>query len=202
MKLPRLSIGGIVLTIFICIAFSARELRADEPLSVVKGATERALQVLKDPQFKSKEKKPERIERLKQIINPIFDYEETAKRALGVHWRGRTQAEQREFVKLFRAFLARIYADRIDEYVGQRIIFGREIIDNDYAEVDATVVGAKGEEIPIIFKLRRVGHRWLVYDAVVENISIVNSYRSQFDRVIKTSSYEELMKKLREKAAL
>ena len=159
MKLPRLSIGGIVLTIFICIAFSARELRADEPLSVVKGATERALQVLKDPQFKSKEKKPERIERLKQIINPIFDYEETAKRALGVHWRGRTPAEQREFVKLFRAFLERIYADRIDEYVGQRIIFSREIIDNDYAEVDATVVGAKGEEIPIIFKLRRVGEQ-------------------------------------------
>ena len=139
---------------------------------------------------------------MKQIINPIFDYEETAKRALGVHWRGRTQAEQREFVKLFRAFLERIYADRIDEYAGQRIIFSREIIDNDYAEVDATVVGAKGEEIPIIFKLRRVGDRWLVYDAVVENISIVNSYRSQFDRVIKTSSYEELMKKIREKAAL
>ncbi|HEX9662508.1 MAG TPA: ABC transporter substrate-binding protein [Candidatus Binatia bacterium] len=202
MELYRLSIAGIVLTTIICIAFSPGELRAGEPLNMVKGATERALQVLKDPQFKSKEKKPERIERLKQIINPIFDYEETAKRALGIHWRRRTPAEQREFVKLFRAFLERIYADRIDEYVGQRIIFSRETIDNDYAEVDATVIGAKGEETPIIFKLRRVGEQWLVYDAVVENISIVNNYRSQFDRVIKTSSYEELMKKIREKVAL
>lgn len=201
MKLPRLSVAGIVFTTLICIAFSARALRAGEPLNVVKGATERALQVLKDPQFKSKEKKPERIERLKQIFNPIFDYDETAKRALGVHWRRRTPAEQREFVKLFRAFLEKIYADRIDEYVGQRIIFGRETIDNDYAEVDATVGGAKGEETPIIFKLRRVGDKWLVYDAVVENISIVNNYRSQFDRVIKTSSYEELVKKIREKVA-
>ena len=202
MKLPRLSIAGIVLTTIICIAFSPRELRAGEPLNLVKGATERAIQLLKDPQLKSKEKKPERIERLKQIINPIFDFEETTKRALGIHWRRRTPAEQREFVKLFRAFLEKIYADRIDEYVGQRIIFSRESIDNDYAEVDATVVGAKGEETPIIFKLRRVGDKWLVYDAVVENISIVNNYRSQFDRVIKTSSYEELVKKIREKVAL
>jgi ABC-type transporter MlaC component len=87
MKLPRLSIAGIVLATLICIAFSPRELRAGEPLNVVKGATEGALQVLKDSQFRSKEKKPARIERLKQIINPIFDFEETAKRALGVHWR-------------------------------------------------------------------------------------------------------------------
>jgi len=202
MKLARLSIAGIILGTLICIAFSPGDLRAGEPLNLVKGATDRALQVLKDSQFKSKEKRPERIERLKQIINPIFDYEETAKRALGVHWRRRTPAEQREFVKLFRAFLEKIYADRIDEYVGQRIIFSRETIDNDYAEVVATVVGTKGEEIPIIFKLRRVGDSWLVYDAVIENISIVNNYRSQFDRVIKKSSYEELMKKIREKVAL
>ena len=202
MELHRLSIAGIVLATLICIAFSPRELRAGEPLNLVKGTTERALQLLKDPQFRSKETKPERIERLKQIINPIFDFEETTKRALGIHWRRRTPAEQREFVKLFRAFLEKIYADRIDEYVGQRIIFSRETIDNDYAEVDATVVGAKGEETPIIFKLRRVGDKWLVYDAVVENISIVNNYRSQFDRVIKTSSYEELVKKIREKVAL
>ena len=202
MNPPRLSIAGIVFAGVICLVFNPRELPAGEPLNVVKSATDRALQVLKDPQLKSKEKKAQRIERLKQIINPIFDYEETAKRALGVHWRRRTPAEQREFVKLFRTFLEKIYADRIDEYAGERIIFGREVIDNEYAEVDATVVNAKGEESPIIFKLRRVGDNWLVYDAVVENISIVNNYRSQFDRVIKTSSYEELVKKIREKIVL
>jgi phospholipid transport system substrate-binding protein len=183
-------------------AFNARELPAGEPLNVVKSTTVRALQILKNPQLKSKEKRAQRIERLKQIINPMFDYEETAKRALGVHWRRRTPAEQREFVKLFRAFLEKIYADRIDEYAGERIIFGREVIEDEYAEVDANVVNAKGEESPIIFKLRRVGDNWLVYDAVVENISIVNNYRSQFDRVIKSSSYEELVKKIRDKIVL
>ena len=86
--------------------------------------------------------------------------------------------------------------------VGQRVIFRRETIDNDYAEVDATVVSTKGEESSVIFKLRRVEDRWLVYDAVVENISIVNNYRSQFNRVIGTSSHDELLKKIREKLGL
>ncbi|HEY7560476.1 MAG TPA: ABC transporter substrate-binding protein [Candidatus Binatia bacterium] len=202
MNRSRLSVAGIVFAGVICMAFNARELPAGEPLNVVKSTTERALQILKNPQLKSKEKRAQRIERLKQIINPMFDYEETAKRALGVHWRRRTPAEQREFVKLFRAFLEKIYADRIDEYAGERIIFGREVIEDEYAEVDANVVNAKGEESPIIFKLRRVGDNWLVYDAVVENISIVNNYRSQFDRVIKSSSYEELVKKIRDKIVL
>ena len=172
---------------------------AGEPLNVVKAATDRALEVLKDPRYQAADKKTERIERLKQIINPIFDYEETAKRSLGSHWRRRTPDEQREFVKLFRSFLEKIYSDRIDEYAGEGIVFSRESIENNYAEVDATIVSSKREETPLIFRLRRVNEKWLVYDAVVENISIVNNYRSQFDRVIRTSSYEELVKKIREK---
>jgi phospholipid transport system substrate-binding protein len=200
MGLRRLFFAGSM--IGLCAGLiTAGPVRAGEPLNVVKEVTDRALKILNDPQLKPKEKKAERIERLKRVINPIFDYEETAKRALGIHWRRRTPAEQREFVKLFRAFLEKIYSDRIDEYVGQRVIFGRETIDNDYAEVAATVVSAKGEESPVIFKLRRVGDGWLVYDAVVENISIVNNYRSQFDRVITSSSFEELLKKIRDKLA-
>jgi phospholipid transport system substrate-binding protein len=196
----RLAIAGTVICLCAGLMVAERTVCAGEPLNVVKTATARALLILNDPQLKSKERKTERIERLKRTINPIFDYEETAKRALGVHWRRRTPAEQKEFVKLFRAFLEKIYSDRIDEFVGQRVVFGREAIDNDYAEVDATVVSVKGEESPVIFKLRRAGDRWLVYDVVVENISIVNNYRSQFNRVISTASYEELVKKIREKA--
>ena len=185
----------VLITLVVIVGAAA----AGEPLNVVKAATDRALEVLKDPRYQAADKKTERIERLKQIINPIFDYEETAKRSLGSHWRRRTPDEQREFVKLFRSFLERIYSDRIDEYAGEGIVFGRELIENNYAEIDATIVSSKREETPLIFRLRRVNEKWLVYDAVVENISIVNNYRSQFDRVIRTSSYEELVKKIREK---
>jgi phospholipid transport system substrate-binding protein len=121
---------------------------------------------------------------------------------LGAHWKRRSAAEQQEFVRLFRAFLERIYSDHIDQYAGERIGFVRETIDGDYAEIDAFIVSVKGEEFPIIFRLRRAAEKWQVYDAVVENISIVNNYRSQFDRVIRTSSYEELVRRIREKVAL
>jgi phospholipid transport system substrate-binding protein len=193
---------GLALALVFLLVHDRSGAGAGEPLNTVKSATDRALLVLRDPQLQPKNKRRERIDRLKEIINPIFDYEETAKRALGTHWRRRSPAEQLEFVKIFRAFLEKIYSDHIDQYAGERISFGREIVDGEYAEVNAVIVSAKGEEFPLIFKFRRAADKWLVYDAVVENISIVQNYRSQFDRVIRTSSYEELLKRIREKAEL
>ncbi len=163
---------------------------------------ERVIAILKDPKFKTPDKKKERVERLKEIINPIFDYEEMARRTLGAHWRRRTPAEQQEFLKLFRAFLETVYSEKVDLYEGERAVFGRESIDQDYAEVESKVTNGKGEESPVIYRLKRTDDgKWKVYDAVVENISIVNNYRSQFDRVITKSSFDELKKMLREKGA-
>jgi phospholipid transport system substrate-binding protein len=174
---------------------------AGEPLDVVKGAADRAVQILKDPKLLSKDKKKERVELLRGAVEPIFDFEEMAKRSLGPHWRRRTSAEQQEFVKLFQDFIEKIYSDKIDLYEGEKIVFGKETIDQDFAQVDSSIINNKGETISIIYKLRRADTKWKVYDAVVENISFINNYRSQFDRVIKSSSYEELVKRLREKSS-
>jgi phospholipid transport system substrate-binding protein len=179
---------------------SADVARAGEPLNLVKSAAEAAVAVLHDPKLKSPDKKKDRIERLKEIINPIFDYDEMARRSLGSHWRRRSPAEQEEFAKLFRAFLERIYSDKVDLYDGEKVTFGRETIERDYAQVESTVINAKGEENSIVYRLKRTDGKWRVYDAVIENISIVNNYRSQFDRVISKSSYEDLKKMLKEKA--
>lgn len=173
---------------------------AGDALELVKSAAERATAVLRDPKLKSAEKKKERIDRLKEIITPIFDYEEMARRSLGAHWRRRTPAEQEEFARLFRAFIEKIYSDKVDLYEGERVIVGRETVEQDYAQVESAVINAKGEEISVIYRLKRTDGKWKVYDAVVENISIVNNYRSQFDRVISKHSYEELKKMLKEKA--
>ena len=123
-----------------------------------------------------------------------------ARRSLGPHWRRRSPQEQKEFVKLFRDFLEKIYSDRVDLYAGERVVYGRETVEDDYAQVESTLVNPKGEEVSIVYRLRRNSGKWKVYDAVVENISIVNNYRSQFDRVISKSSFEELIRLLKEKA--
>jgi phospholipid transport system substrate-binding protein len=174
---------------------------AGEPLDVVKGAADRAVQILKDPKLLSKDKKKERVELLRGAVEPIFDFEEMAKRSLGPHWRRRTPAEQQEFVKLFQDFMEKVYSDKLDLYEGEKIVFGKETIDQDFAQVESSIINNKGETISIIYKLRRADAKWKVYDAVVENISFINNYRSQFDRVIKSSSYEELVKRLKEKSS-
>ena len=172
---------------------------AGAPLDLVRTTVDRAIQILKDPKLSSPDKKKERVDRLREALAAVFDYEEMAKRALGPHWRQRTPAEQEEFVKLFRDFLERVYSDKIGLYGGEKVRFGREVMDNEFAQVESTIIQPKGEEIAVVYKLRQVNGQWKVYDAIVENISIVNNYRSQFDRVISSSSYEELVKRLREK---
>jgi phospholipid transport system substrate-binding protein len=170
---------------------------AGAPLDLVRTTVDRAIQILKDPKLSSPDKKQERVDRLREALAAVFDYEEMAKRALGPHWRQRTPAEQEEFVKLFRDFLEKVYSDKINLYSGEKVRFGREVIDNEFAQVESKIIQLKGEEIAVVYKLRQVNGQWKVYDAIVENISIVNNYRSQFDRVISTSSYEELVKRLR-----
>jgi phospholipid transport system substrate-binding protein len=196
-KIRQIAIGIFIFTL--CVDF-ARFAQAGEPLELVRTAVDKAIQTLKDPKLQSQDKKRERIDRLREALNPIFDYEEMAKRALGTHWRRRTPAEQEEFVKLFRDFLEKIYSDKVDLYGGEKVRFGREVIDKDFAQVESTIIKPKGEEIAVNYKLRQINGQWKVYDAVVENISIVNNYRSQFDRIISSSSYEELVKRLQEKA--
>ena len=90
------------------------------------------------------------MDRLTEAIDAIFDYEEMAKRALGYHWRQRTSAEQEEFVKLFREFLQRVYSDKIGLYGGEQVRFGREVMDNEFAQVESTIIQPKGEEIAVV----------------------------------------------------
>jgi len=122
--------------------FKPAPLYAGEPLELLKSAAERVIAVLKDPRLKAVEQKKERVEQLKAIINPIFDYDEVARRTLAGHWRRRTMVEQEEFTKLFRAFLEKIYSDRIGLYEGERVVFGRETVDQEYAEVESRLINS------------------------------------------------------------
>ena len=170
--LRRRNLSALLALLFLSATAAAH---GGEPLDLVKSAAERVIALLKDRQLKSAEKKTERFERLKEVINPHFDYEEIARRTLAAHWRRRTAAEQEEFVKLFRAFLKKIYSDRIHLYEGERVVFGRETFDQEYAEVESKVINGRNEESPVIYRLKRIDGKWKVYDAVVANVSIVNN---------------------------
>jgi len=124
---------------------------------------------------------------------------EAARRALGPHWPKRSPAEREEFTGLFQGLLERGYLSRIGEYGGERVQYVSERIEGEFATVRAQIVTAKGTQVPIEARVVRKGERWLMYDVLIENVSLVASYRSQFDRVIRTSSYEELVKRLKDR---
>lgn len=172
---------------------------ADKPMDEIRVAITQALQILNESEMKSNPERRELDERLEKIIDPVFDFKEMAKRSLGIHWRDLTPEERQEFVPLFKDFLRNVYLGRIGFYNGQKVLFTGETVSDNYAEVDTRVVPRNDDEFPVVYMLKRTGGDWKVYDVVVDNVSIDNNYRSQFDRVISGSSYQELVKRMKQK---
>ena len=124
-----------------------------------------------------------------------------SQRSLGAHWQRRTPEEQREFIKVFSNLLEQTYVDKIESYNNEKFIYANERIDGPYAEVSSKMRTSKGEEFTINYKLHRVGEDWKVYDLVIENVSLMNNYRSQFNRILTNSTYDELVSTIKAKVS-
>jgi len=172
---------------------------AGEPMEQLRQTIDALLRTLTSPDLKGEAQVKERRQRLREIIYPRFDFTEMAKRALGSHWQKRTPDEQKEFTKLFTALLEEAYLDTIESYKGEKIQYLNERQDKDFAQVDTKIMDQKGQEYSVNYRLHNAGGEWKVYDVVVENISLVNNYRSQFSRILGRSSYEQLIAAMREK---
>jgi phospholipid transport system substrate-binding protein len=168
---------------------------AGAPTDQLRVYSDEVLKVLENPGLSL----PQRREAIRQLAAEGFDVSETAQRALGQHWQQRTPAEREEFTKLFAKLLEQTYISRIDEYGGERLRYLSEEIDGNRATVRARITTKNGTEVPIESRLLQKENRWLIYDILVENLSLISNYRSQFDRVIRTTSYEELVKRLKTK---
>ena len=174
-------------------------LRAGGPTEQVRSTVDKVLTIVRSSHPTSKAQMEARRVQLAEVIYPGFDFTEMAKRSLGRHWAGRTPEEQREFVTIFAAMMGRSYADNIESYTSQNVLYTREREDQRYAEVDTKIVAEKRPPVTINYKLHSVDKVWKVYDLVIEDISVVNNYRSQFDRVIAGSSFEDLLRVMKEK---
>ena len=171
---------------------------ANSPTEQLRAYTDRVMEVLQSRTMTP----PQRLEAVRGVASEAFDVSETAQRALGLHWQKRTPAERQEFVQLFRSLLEQTYLSRIGEFGGERIKYVSERIDGDRAIVRAVIVTKNGTEVPVESRLLQKADRWLIYDVLIENISLIASYRSQFDRVIRTASYPELIRRLKSHGGL
>ena len=171
---------------------------AGEPTEQIRQTVDDVLEVLNNKELKKPDKAEIRKKKIHDIVYKRFDFEEMAKRSLGVHWAQRKPEERKEFVALYSDLLENTYTKKVERYENEKVAYTGEKLDGQYATVK-TVVSTKDVDIPVEYRIFKAAGKWGVYDIVIEGVSLVNNYRSQFNQIIRSGSYEELVKRLREK---
>ncbi len=172
---------------------------AESPTAEVKATVDQVVKIVTDPRYSRETRKEERRQLLREAIVRHLDFQEMARRSLGPEWNRRSPEEQREFIKLFSDFLEMTYVRKIESYSDEKFVYTGESIEEPYAEVDSKILASNGDKITISYMLHRVNNEWKAYDLIIDDVSLVNNYRAQFNRVIAKSSFEELLSRIRQK---
>jgi len=189
---------SLALTALLALVLPAVPASAGAPTDQLRKQVDQVVRVLDNPALKEK---VARHDAVRKIAGEVFDYSEMAKRALGTHWASRTPEQKQEFVALFSDLLDRAYFSKIEQYQGEKVRYGAETLDGDQATVKTTIVTPAGSEIPVDYRMHQTDGRWTVYDVSIQGVSLVANYRTQFNRVVTTESYESLVQKLKDKDA-
>lgn len=185
--------------VMIClVALGAVPQGPESPTEAVRGTVSRVISILEDPALKDPAKLIPRRRMLEEVIAGRFDYAEMSKRALATYWTPLTETQRTEFVELFKRFLSDRYAEKIEGYSGEQVGYLSERIEETYAEV-RTELRSDKTDIPMDYRLILKEGRWHAYDIIVDGVSLVKNYRSQFQKMIRESSYQELVNKLRDR---
>jgi phospholipid transport system substrate-binding protein len=191
----RASIALLILAPFIAVPLVAAGGSAEE---LVKQTVIQILHTVEDPTLAGRAHERARRGKIRSLVSQIFDFEEMAKRSLATHWSGRSPQERTHFVALFTDLLERTYMDRIESYNGEPIVYLGESGDAEQTEVRSKLITKGREEIPITYRLIQKNGAWKVYDLVIEGVSLVNNYRTQFNKIINQSSYSDLVRRMQE----
>jgi phospholipid transport system substrate-binding protein len=179
--------------------FSPPKTEAGEPTEQVKQTVDAVIKILNDKELRKPEKANERRLKVRETVDKRFNFEEMAKRSLALHWKNKTPQEQKEFVSLFSDLLEDSYIKKIERYENEKVSYYDERTDGSYATVRTKIITTKEAEIPVDYKICKKGQSWEVYDIVIEGVSLVNNYRTQFNQIIRSGSYEELVTRLKKK---
>ncbi|MCE5312120.1 MAG: ABC transporter substrate-binding protein [Nitrospiraceae bacterium] len=191
------------MVLLFALAFSAtlfvQHAAAGEVTDQIRVSIDKVIDIVKNKDLKKPENTSKRRSLIRKAISEHFAFDEMAKRSLGMHWRGRTDAEKKEFVALFTDLLERSYINKIESYSDEKIAYISESVENDHAVVRTRMVTTRNVEIPVDYKAFKEGNKWFVYDVVIEGVGLVNNYRTQFNKIIRSSSYQDLVKRMKNK---
>lgn len=187
----------VVALSLLLLVLGAAPVQAATPLETVRTEVNKVLEVLRNKSLKEEAKR----EKLRVIYNEMFDQEELSKWCLGRNWNKLSEAQRKEFLPLFQQVLEKTYGDRILSYSDEKILFDREVaISKGRVEVQTRVMTTKSKEVPFNYRVfQNKSGTWKCYDIVVENVSLVMNYRSQFNEILAKGTPDELLEILRKK---
>jgi phospholipid transport system substrate-binding protein len=188
----------ISMVLTVCLICPAPAL-AGVPLDTVKGYSDKVLEVLRDPALKAEAAKKTKKDKLRAISEKMFDFTELSKRTLTINWKRLSPDQQKEFISLYTSILEDAYSDKILAYRDEKILFNKEVpLTATTVEVQSTVM-QKTAEIPIYYRVILKDGVWRVYDVVVEGVSLISNYRTQFKDILSNNPPESLLETLRKK---
>jgi phospholipid transport system substrate-binding protein len=196
---PRRLFPGFVSAVAIVILV-IHGAHAGTPTEELRGRVDQVIRILQRSDLQGESNATDRRTAVRRVANEIFAFEETAKRTLGRHWQERTAAEREEFTRIFADLVEHAYISKIDRYSGENVSYVGESVDADEGTVRTKILTKQSSQIPIDYRMLRQGSQWRVYDVIIEGVSLIANYRAQFNKIIQTSSFENLVAKLRAKA--
>ncbi len=183
----------------VVMSLSAAPGYAGPPTEAMKTTIDEVLRIIHEKDLKQPARSEDRRKQLEKTVGARFDYQEMSRRALGAPWNTLTDQQKDDFVSLFQTLLTNSYADKIETYSGEGVQYLTERMEKEYAEVRTKVLSGK-TEIPLDYRLVNKSDDWRVYDVVVDGVSLVNNYRGQFSKILRASSYSDLVEQLRKKS--
>jgi phospholipid transport system substrate-binding protein len=198
---PARPVLAVAVSTFV-LALAAGTALAAGPADQLNDGIQRVFTQLQDPDLKAPDKETDRRLAVRRIAEEVFDFDETAKRSLGRHWQDRTAEERQQFVRLFTELIDRAYLRRVERYDGEQVVIVSDSVEGNQAVVQTRIVTRDKSEIPVEFLMHRTGEdRWRVWDVKIAGMSLVASYRAQFNKIIHAESYGDLVKRLQVKSA-
>jgi phospholipid transport system substrate-binding protein len=188
---------GLILLTLLAVPFTVF---AGVPLDTVKSNVSGVLSILGDPKLQGESGKKVKAERIEAAAEKLFDFVELSKRTLGVNWNKFSTAQRQEFVELFKGILKDAYVDKITSYTNEQVDFTKEVpLSENTVEVQSVIV-AKSGQVPIYYRVIKKDDGWKVYDVVIEGVSLISNYSSQFREILANNPPEKVLETLRKKA--
>lgn len=191
----------VVLLVFfaVCVFLQANDACASSVQDQLKTTIDKIMDILRDPSLKGDLHTQERRKALRSTVNQRFSFEKMSQLSLARHWKQRNDEEKKAFIQMFGQLLENTYISKIEAYTNEKVEYVKEYVNGNKAQINTKII-TETVEIPIDYRMyQEKDGTWMIYDLVIEGVSLVGNYRSQFDQILQKDPYEKLVEDLKKK---